>query len=117
MSGKGILFCGFDEGVYGRKYSEKTLKSMTKSELIELLRISQKNYDTMMEFYKNAVKANIKQHEKIKMAVEQLSKISDGFEKEIKFHSALDDYGKTANSIEKKRINDNAIIIIKGAIL
>jgi flagellar hook-basal body complex protein FliE len=47
---------GFSKGVIGRDmYSENTLKSMTKSELIELLMIAQHNYEVVLESYGNSV--------------------------------------------------------------
>lgn len=52
-------FCGFDKGVIGKKLpSDSTLKNMKKEELIKLLHVAQHNYETLMEFYNNAVKAN-----------------------------------------------------------
>lgn len=50
---------GFDNSVIGRKIpSDAALKRTPKWELIAYLHIAQNNYDTLMEFYNNAVKAN-----------------------------------------------------------
>lgn len=40
--------------VYGRKkYSKSTLKSMSKTDLIELLHVAQHNYEALLETYGN----------------------------------------------------------------
>lgn len=53
-------FNGFTRGVIGKKLPvDTTLNNMKKSELIELLHIAQYNYDTLMQFYTNAVNANM----------------------------------------------------------
>lgn len=53
-------FCGFSKGVIGKKLpSDSTLNNMKKSELIELLHLAQKNYETLMFFYNNSIHANI----------------------------------------------------------
>lgn len=50
-------FNGFTKGVIGKCLpSDSTLNNMKKSELIKLLHIAQKNYDTLMQFYSNAVR-------------------------------------------------------------
>lgn len=47
---------GFSKGVIGRDmYSDNTLRHMTKSELIELLKIAQHNYEAVLESYGNSV--------------------------------------------------------------
>lgn len=52
---------GFTEGVIGKRLpSEKTLNSMKKSELIELLNLAQLNYESLLEKYNNAVNFNVK---------------------------------------------------------
>lgn len=54
-------FCGFDNGVIGKKLpSDSTLNNMKKAELIELLHIAQHNYETLRWFYINAVNVNLK---------------------------------------------------------
>lgn len=47
---------GFSKGVIGRDmYSDNTLRHMSKSELIELLKIAQHNYEAVLEAYGNSV--------------------------------------------------------------
>lgn len=53
-------FCGFRQGVIGKKLpSDTTLNNMKKSELIKLLHTAQHNYETLMWFYNNAIKVNM----------------------------------------------------------
>ena len=55
-------FCGFRQGVIGKNLpSDSTLMNMRKSELVKLLHTAQHNYETLMWFYNNAVKFNMKQ--------------------------------------------------------
>lgn len=47
---------GFSKGVIGRDmYSDNTLRHMSKSDLIELLKIAQNNYEAVLESYGNVV--------------------------------------------------------------
>lgn len=50
------LINGYSACVYGREYAESTLNNMKKSELIDLLRIAQHNYEAMLESYGNVQK-------------------------------------------------------------
>ena len=50
------LVNGYSSCVYGREYAESTLKSMKKSELIDLLRIAQHSYDGVLESHGNIQK-------------------------------------------------------------
>lgn len=55
-------FCGFSKGVAGKKLpSDNTLNNMKKEELIKLLHLAQYNYETLMQFYNNAVNVNMAQ--------------------------------------------------------
>lgn len=56
-------FCGFKHGVIGtdKMPADTTLNNMKKADLIKLLHIAQHNYETLMWFYNNAVKANMSQ--------------------------------------------------------
>lgn len=57
-----IEFCGFRHGVIGKELpSDTTLNNMKKEDLIKLLHTAQHNYETLMWFYNNAVKANMAQ--------------------------------------------------------
>lgn len=59
-----VDFCGFTKGVIGKDLpSDTTLNNMKKSELIKLLHTAQYNYETLMWFYNNAVKANMEKLE------------------------------------------------------
>ena len=56
-------FCGFKHGVIGtdKMPADTTLNNMKKADLIKLLHTAQHNYETLMWFYNNAVKANMSQ--------------------------------------------------------
>lgn len=56
-------FCGFRHGVIGtdKMPADTTLNNMKKADLIKLLHTAQHNYETLMWFYNNAVKANMSQ--------------------------------------------------------
>lgn len=56
-------FCGFKHGVIGtdKMPADTTLNNMKKADLIKLLHTAQHNYETLMWFYNNAVKANMAQ--------------------------------------------------------
>lgn len=56
-------FCGFKHGVIGTNKlpADTTLNNMKKADLIKLLHTAQHNYETLMWFYNNAVKANMSQ--------------------------------------------------------
>lgn len=56
-------FCGFKHGVIGtdKMPADTTLNNMKKSDLIKLLHTAQHNYESLMWFYNNAVKANMAQ--------------------------------------------------------
>lgn len=52
-------FSGFDKGVIGKDLpSDSTLNNMKKEDLIWLLRLADKNYQTLLSFYTNAVHQN-----------------------------------------------------------
>ena len=52
-------FNGFTKGVIGERLpADNTLNNKKKSELVKLLHIAQKNYDTLMQFYSHAIKHN-----------------------------------------------------------
>lgn len=56
-------FCGFRHGVIGtdKMPADTTLNNMKKADLIKLLHTAQHNYESLMWFYNNAVKANMSQ--------------------------------------------------------
>ena len=56
-------FCGFKHGVIGtdKLPADTTLNNMKKADLIKLLHTAQHNYESLMWFYNNAVKANMAQ--------------------------------------------------------
>lgn len=56
-------FCGFKHGVIGtdKMPADTTLNNMKKADLIKLLHTAQHNYESLMWFYNNAVKANMSQ--------------------------------------------------------
>lgn len=56
-------FCGFKNGVIGtnKMPADTTLNNMKKADLIKLLHTAQHNYESLMWFYNNAVKANMSQ--------------------------------------------------------
>lgn len=55
-------FCGFRHGVIGKDLpADTTLNNMKKVDLIKLLHTAQHNYESLMWFYNNAVKANMSQ--------------------------------------------------------
>lgn len=56
-------FCGFKHGVIGtdKMPADATLNNMKKADLIKLLHTAQHNYESLMWFYTNAVKANMSQ--------------------------------------------------------
>ena len=56
-------FCGFKHGVIGtdKMPADTTLNNTKKADLIKLLHTAQHNYETLMWFYNNAVKANMSQ--------------------------------------------------------
>lgn len=89
-------FNGFMQGVVGKKLpSDTTLNNMKKSELIELLHIAQHNYDTLMQYYINAVNANIKKIEEYNKEIRD--KVLDEFVDRLKieatqFKHIEDDY-------------------------
>ena len=54
-------FCRFVKGVIGKKLpADSTLNQMKKADIIDLLHLAQKNYETLLWFYNNAVNANLK---------------------------------------------------------
>ena len=70
MKGEDMVneFCGFKHGVIGtdKMPADTTLNNMKKEDLIKLLHTAQHNYESLMWFYNNTVKVNMRSLEEMK---------------------------------------------------